>query len=258
MITTSGSGATYTAVIPKEFAVTERDVEVKWGFTFNNTAYTDSQTYRIVTPYVDYADFGPGTDADMSQTDFAKSERLVRYIIDNYTGQSFGKSYEIYDAEGTGDDGLILPKHIIEVYTVAPKSDWYNVIDVHDPLQWTYVSPSDAYEPSADGWILRRASYYQDLSVVHEPHNVWQRNIRYSIGGLWGYDSVPGPVQTAAELLMSYYDCRDEGYRDKYLKNMKADNWRIEYTDDAYIGTGLVKADQLLNEYRMFPRVGVI
>jgi hypothetical protein len=92
-------------------------------------------------------------------------------------------------------------------------------------------------------------------NVIYAPGVIKKRDFAYtsvySITGDWGYESVPYPVVQAARLLISDYACQDSSYRDRYLESIKAADWRMQFTQAAYDGTGNLKADQLLNPYKL-------
>jgi hypothetical protein len=52
--------------------------------------------------------------------------------------------------------------------------------------------------------------------------------------------------------------CQDHKYRDKYLQSIKMGDWRIQFHDLAFNGTGNATADKLLLDYRIYPGVGII
>jgi hypothetical protein len=132
-----------------------------------------------------------------------------------------------------------------------------------------------AYEPSAfritgDGWFLGQApgawwtikeappeEVLDEFTsgVIYAPGTIKKRDFSYSniytITGYWGYESVPVPVMQAAKMLISDYACQDSSYRDRYLNSIKSADWRVQFTQAAYDGTGNLKADQLLNDYKL-------
>jgi hypothetical protein len=77
----------------------------------------------------------------------------------------------------------------------------------------------------------------------------WKDDYKFAIRGDWGYKSVPTAVQEAAKLLVNDYGCSEAVYRDRYLESIKAADWRLQFSSQAWEHTGNARADQLLSEF---------
>ncbi len=76
-------------------------------------------------------------------------------------------------------------------------------------------------------------------------------DIEYSVSGVWGWESVPVDVQKAAEVLFSDYVCNEATYRNRYVQDVSAQDWKIRFSGRTWDGTGNVIADQLLDKFRL-------
>jgi hypothetical protein len=250
---TSPSTGKYTAVLPMTMVSGEGNVRVEWSFTLQTSPMIVPEEYVVVTPYASWTTFV----GKASYADFLDCERIARKVIDAYTGQTFGKISAIYTVEGIDTNSLKLPRRIMSVTEVEWQDQYTNPTVITAPV------PSDGWneydwDVSADGWILRTPRSRSKLDMVYPTRFSFKRNISYNINGLWGYKSVPTNIQEAAKIIIANLLCKDQKYRDKYLESIKANDWDITFMKEAFQGTGSVTADQLLNEYRMYPGVGVI
>jgi hypothetical protein len=233
-------------------------VTVDWTFLLDNQSYTETVHYEVITPLL--------TDRDIktihpngTEEEIDRIESAVRHIIQAHTGQRFGKFVGIYDVRGNADRTLNLPARLVELTSV-------NGMD-EDPNKYFAVEQG--------GWVLRhfpwgvppvKADYYglhmHVGGVIHNPNLVrlgeWNDGRYYAVSGVWGYNSVPMPVQEAARLLVNDYACGDAAYRDRYLTSMTAADWRIQFHDGAFQRTGNVRADQLLADYVLASGMAVI
>lgn len=77
----------------------------------------------------------------------------------------------------------------------------------------------------------------------------WKQDYPFEITGDWGYKFIPPAVKEAARLLANDYACSEAAYRDRYLKSIRAADWRLEFSSQAWESTGNARADMLLDEY---------
>ncbi len=246
---TSTAGKHTTTI---DWNLTEYDGQLK--IVWKKTGFSRVTWVDVVTPIVPLSELEALLD-DVAESDRYDAEAVVRRIIEVYTGQSFGKFRGTKDIAGNDSTRLALPMPL---------------------LSFTEMTDSVlSYEPSSfritgEGWFLGQApgtwwtikdappeevlDQFSD-GVIYAPGTIKKRDFSYTsvytITGDWGYESVPYPVIQAAKMLISDYACQDSSYRDRYLESMKAADWRIQFTQAAYDGTGNLKADQLLEPYRL-------
>lgn len=250
---TSPSTGKYKSIIPMSMVAAEGSVRVEWSFVLQANAMVVSEEYLVVTPYASWSTF----QGKASYTDFLDCERIARKIIDGYTGQTFGKISTYYTVEGIDTNGIKLPRRLMSVSTVTWQDQYTNPTVITPPVPTDGWNEYD-WELVADGWILRTPRSRSKMDMVYPTKYSFKRNTSYSIYGLWGYKSVPINIEEAAKIIIANLLCKDQKYRDKYLESIKANDWDITFMKEAFQGTGSVTADQLLNEFRLYPGVGVI
>lgn len=253
IVVTSPSTGKYTAILPMSMVSSEGSIRIEWTFTLQSTIQIVSEEYSVVTPYAPWSAFQGKT----TYADFRDCEKIARKIIDWYTGQTFGKIFTTIQVEGGDTNGLRLPKRLISLTEVRWLDQYTN------PEVITAPSPSDGWneydwEVTADGWILRTPRSRRKIDVAYPIRYSFKRNTSYMVNGVWGYKSVPTNIEEAAKIIVANLLCKEQKYRDKYLESIKANDWSLTFIHEAFEGTGSVTADQLLNEYRMYPGIGVI
>jgi hypothetical protein len=246
----TSSNGIHTVQIDWHFTEYDDTLKIVWKKTdFQRVTWVD-----VVTPIIPLSALDTLLDG-VSTEDQYDAERIVRRIIEVYTGQTFGKFRGTKEVMGNDSTQLALPTPLL------------SFTDMSDDM---FIYEPSAFVIRGDGWFLggKPGAYWtikdappEDVldeftsGVIYAPGVVPKRDFKYTsvytITGDWGYESVPVAVVEAAKMLISDYACQDSSYRDKYLNSMKAADWRIEYTQAAYDGTGNLKADQLLNPYKL-------
>ena len=72
---------------------------------------------------------------------------------------------------------------------------------------------------------------------------------RYAVQGRFGWSSVPDNVEEACIILIKQFFEKDTQWRNKYVKEINAFDYKFSYMEDAHRGTGNLYADQLLLPY---------
>lgn len=249
-IVSTPSTGVYTFIIPPSLTSEEKTLTVEWTLIVAGYAMVVSEYYTVVTPYVQW-DY---VKESATYEEYLECERVARMVIDGYCGQSFGKIEAIYTSEGNDSNSVRLNRRLISVNDVTHISSWYPTV---------VSSASDdglleSWDIAANGWIIRTSRSRSRLDVTYSPSHSFRRNITYSIDGVWGWATVPGPVEEAAKILVGNLLCQDHKYRDKYIESLKTSDWNMKFSPLTWDGTGSATADDLLSEYRMFPGIGVI
>ena len=223
-------------------------VLVQWDFTVNGIAAQKKEYFDVITPLVDLDDIRVELElgTDVTDAQLVQHERRVRRIIEAACGQKFHQTTETIYATGRGDTELWLPKRALVLTDVS---------DTRSMVPWA------GYVIDNDGWSLKRTVggyYYSTVTVTAPiyapfqyggPYPKWPANVMWALTGDFGWYTVPQPVEEAALVLLEQRMCNQSAYRDNYLSSMKAADWRFDIAADAYVGTGNVVADQLLQEY---------
>jgi hypothetical protein len=232
----------------------EGEVEVEWNI---DGTVIFSQFYPVSTPYLSVSE-AKRVWAEGSEIELLEVERAARHIINAYCGQSFGTKVESKTIKGTGTTYLPLPEKLLSLTSVVgfrygniltvAGGGWY--LSSADTRGWVPPIRAD-YDELNSGTHLEGISY----PPVHVPEwssklgNVFHAHQQYEVAGTWGWRYVPQEVKEAARLLVNDYAVGDNIYRDRFLTSMTAADWRIQFHDRAFDGTGNARADQLLNGF---------
>ena len=256
--TVSAISGGYQVTLPFSLVDRDRKFSIEWDFSYlegSDTKTYSAKTYvEVVTPYVTVDEIRDalGTMPPMTDAELQRVERRIRGVIDNFTGQTFGKYTGSYRIQSSGEEDLSLPARLISVTAV-------------DGAPYTNVA---GFDTRGDGWFLGAApaavyvnGQYTTNGVIYAPGycatNLWKDNSWYTITGDWGYEDVPTNVKEAALILIEDVICPDSEYRDRYIDGVKTADFQYTYTTNAFRGTGSVIADQLLEPYRR-PSLAVI
>jgi hypothetical protein len=242
------TGSTYSVTLPYLFD--ESDIDILWTFS-GVTGFSESvdqmQHLEVATPLLPISKVKEFLETT-SDEEAVQAESAVRHIINAHCGQTFGRFVGAKSVMGDGSNALQLPAKLTELTDIDGITNltWY---EVSGGGYYILLYPLGAPPVKAD-----YHGYHMHVGgVIHNPYNVksgtWRSGVTYSVNGVWGWNVVPAAVQEAAWLLLNDYSCADSQYRDRYLTSMTAADWRIQFNERAFIKTGNVRADQLLNDY---------
>jgi hypothetical protein len=247
----------YQVTLPFSLVDKDRKFSINWTFDYLEASvqksYSAKTWVEVVTPYVTVDEIRDalGTMPPLTDAELKRVERRIRGVINNFTGQSFGRYIGAYRIQSTGDEALSLPARLIELTAIAGA---------------TYTDIT-RYGTRGDGWYLGAVDpiyidgEYVSNGVITYPGCYrtapWQDNVWYTVTGDWGYEDVPFNVKEAALILIEDNICPDSEYRDRYIDGVKTADYQYTYTPNAFRGTGSVIADQLLSDY-IRPSLAVI
>lgn len=238
----------YHVVLNMADTQNEWGIKVNWSFEMDGVPVSKTDHFNVVTPILTFGEIRE-IHPNATDSEVIKIEAAVRHIIEALTGQNFGQFIGVKEVRGSNTRSLPLPAKLQSITDIDGATDANNFFSIE-----------------GDGYYLRhypwgvppiKADYYglhQHVGgVIHNPNNVklgeFNKNVTYSINGLWGWETVPARVKEAAKLLVNDYACGDANYRDRYLTSMTAADWRIQFNSGAFLKTGNVRADQLLSDY---------
>lgn len=245
----------YKVTLPFSLVAQDSEFVVRWKLSYNEGGVTKTYTHdapiKVVTPLVSLDELKacvPDIATYATDAEITRAEKRIRGVIENYTGQKFGRFVGKRQVIGAGDNQLKLPERLVGLTNLSGA----NVLqDVNIP---------DFYAVRGDGYYLGLSSPtpsgdYVFENVIRDPDSMWNHggfrdNVVYTVDGVWGFDEVPSEVKEAAIILIEDNLCPQNVYRDRYLKAISGDGWRYEFVAAAYSGTGSVIADQLLEQYR--------
>lgn len=265
----------FEATLP--YILDECTVTVTWTFTVPGAGQiikTDS--YEIITPLVTKREIKSIWE-EATDEEVVEVEAAVRYIIQAHTGQKFGKRNKSMVVPGDGEKALAMPERLMSISGIKTlsavlnpsaviiiadgwyvKKKYYDVVSEieNTSLYWDGAGVYDFDFPEeAPHGLGHTPDRFGHGEIISAPGSfsgaTWKDDYPFTITGVWGYDSVPSAVKEAAKLLINDYACSEQSYRDRYLDSIKSADWRLQFNDKAFLHTGNVRADQLLNDYVM-------
>lgn len=271
------SDGRYGASLP--YILDECTIAVTWTFTVPGTgSLTKTDSYEIITPLLTRRDIQKILP-DATPDEVVEVESAVRRIIQSHCGQTFGKRVKDSVVVGSGETALALPERLMEITGLKTLSavlnissaiiiadGWYLKKKYHDivsPIEndsvyWDAEVTHDydyGYPTEAPHGLGHTPERYGHGKIISAPHvysgSRWRDDYPFTISGTWGYAAVPIAVAEAAKLLINDYACSEQAYRDRYLDSINAADWKIQFNAQAFLNTGNVRADQLLNDYVM-------
>jgi hypothetical protein len=242
------SGTKVTAKLP--YQDSEGRIVVTWTFNVPDSGvYTDQQTHDVVTPLLSRAQIKEIVpDFTDQQVDLMESG--VRHTIYSITGQTFGKFNGTYRVKGSRSNTLYLPDRLLELDNVNGLANSNSLYSIDGGGFRLSYYPWGVPPVKADFYGLYQEAF---TGVIHNPNYIsigkFYENATYDVTGTWGHQYVPGAVTDAARILVDEYSCMDSEYRDRFLISMTAADWRIQFYEGAFTGTGNARADKLLEPH---------
>jgi hypothetical protein len=248
----------YFYQIGPDITIDPRTLKVEWEYQVNGQSRLFTDNVFISVPYTSLNKLREIKELDgFSDQEVINMERLVSRVIDAYCGQSFGFELDkTKTVTGNGSDYLLLPGRLWELNQVRVLEDYVKVINDNDGnVVNGEVSGRDVTEYVTrdfdNPWRIRnrRGFDYIALSEVRTRH-FFRNGTIYAVKGNWGYQFVPSKVSEAAAILVKTYFYDDATYRDRYLSEIQAGNWRMKFAATGDETTGSANADMMLSSYR--------
>ncbi len=266
----SGIDDRYHVVLTMADTQNDGRLVVNWEFSIDAVEVAKADHFDVVTPYLTISevnDIWPEASAEEA----VEVEAAVRHIINAHTGQSFGYATDItLNVEAHGEDALKLPRRLVRLTGLATltavlnpnsaiivsdgwyiKKGWSEEVSTleTDSVYWEGEWVANTVDPGEPGYEKSGHG-----SIIHSPRRgpnptPWKNDYPFAVTGDWGYEFVPMPVKEAAKLLINDYACAEILYRDRFLESIKAADWRLQFSSQAWMATGNVRADQLLSEF---------
>ena len=219
---------------------------VQWSYAVNQQPVVKREQLLIVTPYISMSALQTNPELEGYETYALRAmERLVAGVIDVYTNQTFNREDDVsITVRGQDSDSLPLPKRLVHLDRVE-LMDYDQGITPYPLTDYVVLDPNDR-------WTLRRR-VVPDMPRKMTPttrYRFFKYPAIYSVTGDWGWEFVPADVTRAATILVREYFCEDAKYRDKFIANIRAGDWRMEFKLTGDETTGSANADMLLTAYR--------
>ena len=255
---------TYQIILPISLCRRNRKFKVSWSYSVSSSSGSHVTYVDVVTPYVNITDvledLNIGTDASdpnyKTYHELQMAEKYARKLIESYTEQSFFLYDDTQIVYGHGSDILPIPFRIHEIHKLY-ENDVLLVDNIEEVNNWIYTP---VVSESSFGIRINRQSLIDN--VVYSANGLvppsineygyvgaFKKESRYTISGRFGWPSVPDNVEEACIVLIQQFFDKDTSWRNKYVKNISAFDWKFEYMPEAHLGTGNLYADQLLAPY---------
>lgn len=248
----------YSYLLRDDFLTVDKNIKVVWTYSVESNAMTTVNTYSVVTPYISpreaYVRLGFGReegDANyVHYHDIQQAEKFARFMIENYTGEKFGKYSKSVTAYGQDSDVLFLGERIVSYSTL--KENGKLVIDIANNIN-NFNFPIEITETNyslrivADGYDIAEG-HKKDL--VYPLRGSFYNGYRYEVSGIFGWKGVPEKIQLAALMLMKDYFSKDNIWRARYVNSISYGDTDMEFSKQAFKGTGNFYVDKLLDEFK--------
>ena len=255
---------TYQIIIPFQYCDRNRKFKIVWSYQVGGASASHVYYTDVVTPYANMADvledLNIGTDPSdpnyRTYHELQMAEKYARKLIESYTEQSFFLYDDTQIVYGHGSDILPLPFRIYEMHKLY-ENDVLLVDNIEEVNNWIYtpiVSESNFgirinRQSTIDNVVYSANGLVPPSINEYGYHGAFKRDYRYTISGRFGWSSVPDNVEEACIVLIQQFFDKDTAWRNKYVKNVSAFDWKFEYMENAHTGTGNLYADQLLAPY---------
>ena len=255
----SGASYVYTATIDEEYNRYDRNIKIEWtSVTASNGASNSIQYASLVRPYATVSRIKELADISASTTDaeILNAERKARYFLQSHLPMKFNKEKTSVTVYGNNSDVLYLPMRILEIMSVYEDDVLvYDVdSDVND-LDFDIETSDSKYRVKIINTDTSPNNILEFPEVVVIPQaGVFDKDKRYKVVGVFGYDYVPNAIEQATALLVEDYLCNDWNIRNKAIASMKTDSYQYNYITDFAGGTGNLLVDSLISPWYYEPR----
>lgn len=237
----------YYTTVGQDITLLNVPLEIEWSYTvLGHAVVTPREPVSIVRPYSNFSEYKEAYPNDETTFDeFFQAEKLVRGVIDSHCRQTFQFDRNVeYTLQGSGHDVLELPRrlvNLIDVRVLDSTTDYYLV------TEYVTFDKDEKYRIRRTQWDAFGAG----MNPITRS-NFFKAHSIYRVTGDWGWEFVPQSVKQAATILIHDYQCADAKYREKFIQNIRAADWRMEFAVTGNETTGNANADTLLSEYRHF------
>lgn len=253
-------GSASSSPAPLPYAITHQDGEftVLWKYTVEGIEYQRPDSHTIVTPLFTREELNEynAQFTSLQPAQFNILERMVRHIIQKYTGQEFGFFAGTINAIGSGFNSLTLSRRALSVSSIAYADGTTPTINLN--REWSLTNGGFIVRPLA-GYLadsIKVPSYEEivnETGVIFDPYTAsrvtFRNTVEYAVTGEFGWHSVPDAVKQAALILAVEFSCKEATWRDRYIRSIRTADWGFTFNSGAFAGTGSVSADLLLADY---------
>lgn len=255
---------TYQVVIPFEYCRRNRKFKILWEYEVDGNEASHIYYIDVVTPYANLSDvwddLNLGTDVSdpnyKTYHEIQMAEKYARKLIESYTAQFFYLYDDNQIVYGSGADILPVPFKVYEIHELY-ENDVLLVDKINGINNWLYdpIISESGFGIRVNKQTLMDNEVYTSNGLVPPTINdsgygyAFKQDYRYSLGGRFGWPSVPDNVEEACIILIQQFFDKDKEWRNRYVKSVSSFDMRFEFMEDAHRGTGNLYADLLLQPY---------
>lgn len=230
----------------------EQTLRIEWTYVVATDTYTKVDYISVVTPYSNFVDLQELAPTGTSDTEIENAELFARYMINNYTGMTFGQRIDSIKMHGGDREVLVLPHRIIRLDSVMQEDE---LVWQRDPAINEFGKDIEITDTNYGlrVWNVVPAPIWSETST--RPR--WGKNTWYTITGLYGWEDVPDEVEYCARLLVDDYFCKETGWKKRFVEQINASDWRIVFNQKQFQGTGNFFVDQILSDFRSINMVAI-
>lgn len=233
------------ALVPYPITRVDGKFRLEWTYTVDGASYTKVEYHDVVTPVFREADL-VAWDSDFSRLGtpaIFRLEAIIRRVIQEVTGQKFNYEYDRIEVTANNRGVISMPKRLVEATGLNDVSaSLVDSIVLRKNDGWTITATR------GESWIDH---FEGPIRLPGQTFGHFVMGVNYVISGYWGYPSLPEDIAIAARILAEDYGCDESLWRDRYIANIRAADWRFEFNKKAFVSTGNVKADQILEKYTL-------
>jgi hypothetical protein len=250
----------YSFLLTPAITNLNRMLEVRWSYTINGIAVTQTDFYAVETPYctvsevVDFFQFGsePSYPNYVDAKSIVSAEKVARTIIEGYTGIKFYTYYGSQEVYAIGANTIQLTEKMLSIDQMYENQ--ILVFDgTQDPVYDTFgyeteISPTGYqlriwYPAWPDGWN-------NEMDPEIYEYGRFRDGYLYKFVGQIGYKYVPEDIKLASMLLVNDILSNDYNWRNKYLSQVELSEISFKMAGGAFNGTGNITVDNILDQYR--------
>lgn len=228
------------------YAATQYDATLRsfWKYHVDGQEVNAEETIQVVTPYVSIEEIISEYPQLQGKTyeELRSMERRVRLMINHITGQEFGTKKKVETGTLNADGTYRLSERAYHVHYFTVNGVAHSLADL---------------QLLNDGWTVQVT--FTEGGWYHVKSDVFygRREPKMSVvlHGTFGWPVVPNDINMAAKMLIGDYFCSDAVYRQRGVQAVRAADWRLDFHDKAFEGTGNLDVDILLSKYAAFNMV---
>lgn len=241
-VVTKTATGTYSVPLLYSDVADERDLNLKFSYTIGGESVVQNVPLSVGTAYSTVEEILEVAPVGTSDAEAKQAGLFAKTIINGYTAQYFGPSYQEMWQYGTDKDHIVLKDRIISIDKI-----YEDDVLIYD----SSVVGSVGLEYSPTGYGLQITSV-QD--VIMDPNfnfnsGTFSSSRKYTFVGTFGWQYVPDDVHQAHLLLVDDWFCGESKWRKRYISEMSSADWTVKFESQAFSGTGNFYVDTLLDPY---------